>query len=473
MNLLGIDVGTTSLKAVLFDENGKCLAETNLDYTLITKGDFIEFDAMDYIRITRQAIDEIKKTAPIDAIAVDTQGETLILTDEAGNPTTNAIVWLDMRAVEEADEIRAHFGQEKLYTVTGQAETSAGWPACKLLWVQRHLPEVWAKTKRVFLLEDWILWALTGEFVTEPTIQSSSFYLDVHKRDWWKEMLDFINVDLSMMPKVLPSGTEIGSFEGARVCTGCFDQVAGAIGVGVINEDVISEMTGTAMAISVVTSDYPAYDPKSVIPTHLHAVPGKYVRLMWLSTAGMVLKWYRNAFAGDMSFKELDELAEKAGPGAEGLVMLPYFTGSVMPVYNPDAKGAFYGVTLAHGKGHFARAILEAVAFTLKDNLDCVGVKAHEIRITGGGAGSPLWSQIKADVTGARLCTLQEKESACLGTAILAGVGVGVYPSIEAACEKLVHTKKTYEPSGTDYTDPYNRYKKLDALLNNPKDKIK
>jgi len=152
--------------------------------------------------------------------------------------------------------------------------------------------------------------------------------------------------------------------------------------------------------------------------------------------------------------------------------MLPHLCGSTMPVYNPDARGAFWGITLAHGRGHFVRAILEAVAFTLKDDLDCIGAKCDEIRITGGGAGSPLWAQIKADVTGIRLSTLKEKESACLGTAIMAGVGCGVYPSMEEACRKIVQTKKTYSPGGTDYTAPYKQYKKLDQLLNNVEDKI-
>ena len=472
MNLLGIDVGTTSLKAVLFDEKGKALAGTNIDYTLDTRGDFVEFDAAEYVRIAREAIREIEKTAKIDAISIDTQGETMILTDEKGKPVMPAIVWLDNRAAEEADEIRAHFGQKRVYEVTGQAETSAGWPACKLLWVKRHLPEVWAKTKKIFLLEDWLLWALTGEFVTEPTIQSSTIYLDVTKKIWWKEMLDYIGVDGSMLPRIEESAVRVGSFEGAAVVTGALDQIAGAIGVGAIDEKVVSEMTGTIMAICVVTDKMPPYDPKSVIPCHLHALPGKYVSLLWSSTAGMALKWYRNNFAEGLSFRELDELAEKAGPGAEGLTMLPYLSGSIMPVYNPDARGCFWGATLAHGKGHFARAILEAVAFTLKDNLDCIGAKSDEIRITGGGAGSPLWAQIKADVTGTRLATLQEKESACLGTAILAGVGCGAFASVEAACAALVRTDKIYTPGGTDYTAAYAQYKKLDQLLNNPEVKI-
>ncbi len=472
MNFLGIDVGTTSLKAVCFDEKGNCLAGTNIDYTLDTRGDLVEFDAMEYIRITRQAIEEIRKTCKIDAISIDTQGETMILTDEEGTPVMPAIVWLDNRAVKEADEIAAHFGQEKIYNVTGQPETTGGWPGCKLLWVKRNMPETWAKVKKIFLLEDWLLWALSGEFVTEPTIQSSSIYLDIVKKDWWDEMLEYIGVDRSMLPRIAKSAEKVGKFGEIDVVTGALDQIAGAIGVGVVDENIVSEMTGTIMAICVVTDKIPAFDPNSKIPCHLHAIDNKFVSLLWSSTAGMALKWFRNSFGESFSFKELDELAEKAGPGAEGLTMLPHLCGSTMPVYNPDARGAFWGITLAHSRGHFVRAILEAVAFTLKDDLDCIGAKCDEVRITGGGAGSPLWAQIKADVTGLRLSTLKEKESACLGCAIMAGVGCGVYASIEEACKSIIQTKKTYSPCGTDYTVPYKQYKKLDQLLNNAEDKI-
>ena len=185
MNFLGLDIGTTSLKAVLYSDRGIRLDGVTKDYQLITRGDLVEFDPMEYIRLVQDAIDEIRKSHPIDAIGIDTQGETMILTDEKGVPTMPAIVWLDNRATREADKIAAHFGQETIFAVTGQPETTGGWPGCKLLWVKNNLPEVWERTRRVFLLEDWILWALTGEFVTEPTIQSSSIYLDVRSRSWW------------------------------------------------------------------------------------------------------------------------------------------------------------------------------------------------------------------------------------------------------------------------------------------------
>lgn len=472
MNLLGIDVGTTSLKACLFDESGKRLGDVTLDYALDTRGDLVEFDANQYVAIAKDAVSQIRKIAPIDAIAIDTQGETMILTDEAGTPLMPAIVWLDNRAVAEAEEIAARFSQKEVYETTGQAETVAAWPASKLLWVKKNRPDVWQKTRRVFLLEDWLIWSLTGEFVTEPTLQSSSLYLDIRTKTWWKEMLDFIGLDEKCLPKILPCGARCGAFDSIPVVTGALDQISGAIGVGVIDHDITSVMTGTTMAISVVEDAIPPFDKDSKVPCHLHALDGKYVRLLWSTTAGMALKWFRTGFAPELTFHELDGLAEKAGVGAAGLVMLPYLTGSTMPVYNPAARGTFWGLTMEHGVGHFARAIMEAVAFTLKDNLDYIDQKAGEIRITGGGASSPLWAQIQCDVTGSKLVTLSEKESACLGTAILAGVGLGVFNDIEDACKKLVSPKRVYTPSGDDYTAAYARYRKLNGLLNNPNDVI-
>ena len=226
-------------------------------------------------------------------------------------------------------------------------------------------------------------------------------------------------------------------------------------------------MTGTIMAICVMTDKMPEYNPDSIIPCHLHAVDGKYCLILWSSTAGMALKWFKNNFAENFSFRELDEISKDITPGCDGLTMLPYFTGSTMPKYNPDARAVFAGINLSHTRGHFARAIMEAIAFTLKQNLEYVGEDAiKEIRITGGGASSPLWASIKANVTGKVLKTLSESETACLGSALAAAVGVGDFATLKEAVDSVVKTSKTYEPSGDDYTEAYEKYNKLDKLLN-------
>lgn len=462
--LLGIDVGTTSLKAALFDENAVCVKSVTKDYTLETKGDRVEFESSEYVRLTKEAISEISKDFSIYALSIDTQCETLILTDEAGKPLRNAIVWLDNRAAEQAEKIKEHFGEKKVYEVTGQPEITATWPSSKLLWVKENEPDIFEKTKKVFLLEDYLLYALTGRFVTEPTLQSSTIYFDIKKKIWWDEMLDFIGADKSILPEIVPCGTVIGEYEGIKVVTGAIDQIAGAIGAGVIKKGIISEMTGTTMVVFVPSDSVPEYAPESKIPCHIN-YDGKYCLLAWTPTAGIALKWFKNNFCENFSFKELDGLAKDIAPGSAGLTFLPYLCGATMPKYNPNAKGALYGLTMEHTRGHFVRSILESVACMLKESLDYIKADCDEIRTMGGGAGSPLWCKIKADMTGKTLVTLENEETACLGSAILAGTATGVYESIEKACDIAVKKNKVYAPGGDDYTDCYNRYLELDKKL--------
>lgn len=465
MNFLGIDIGTTSLKAAAFSDKLEQLSQATVDYTLEASGVWAEFPAEKYWDITKEGIAKATEGLEIEALSVDTQCETLILTDEDGNPVRKAIVWVDNRADEEAKIIEEHFGRKKVYEITGQPEITATWPASKLLWVKRNEPEVWAKTKKIFLLEDYILYKMTGKFVTEKTLQSSTIYFDIKKGAWWDEMLDFIGVSSSMLPELYESGIKIGEYEGMTVVTGAMDQVAGGIGAGIIKKGIISEMTGTTMVLFVPTDEIPPFVENSIIPCHYN-YDGKYALVLWTSVAGMALKWFKNNFCeGYESFDELTALAEKIEPGANGLTMLPHLCGSTMPKYNPDAKGAFYGMTLEHTRAHFVRAIMEAISCMLKANLDYVNIEANEIRIMGGGAKSPLWNQIKADMTGKTLTTLKNKETACLGSAILAGVGCGYFSSVEDACA-MIETDQSFTPSGTDYTEVYANYNKYDDLLN-------
>ena len=472
---LGIDIGTTSLKAAVFNANGERLGLFSADYTLDTdsKTGYIEFDANKYVDMCKTAISKLtEECGKIDALSIDTQGETLIgetliLTDKQGIPLCNAVVWLDNRAESEAESIKAHFGNEKVYSVTGQPEITAGWPASKLLWFKNNKPEILFKAEKIFMLEDWILYNLTGNFVTEPTIQSSTIYYDVVNKKWWAEMLDYIGISESTLPELKESGEVVGEYQGIKVVSGMLDQIAGTIGAGVTDETRISEMTGTIMAICVMTDKLPPYNPNSIIPCHMHAINGKYCLILWSSTAGMALKWFKNQFCESFSFKELDDIAKDIAPGCDGLSMLPYFCGSTMPKYNPNARAVFSGINLSHTRAHFAKAIMEAIAFTLKQNLEYVGDKCiEEIRITGGGALSSLWSSIKSDVTGKILKSLTESETACLGTALIAAVGVGDFSDIKTAVGSAVRIKKEYAPSGADYTEAYKNYCELDKLMN-------
>lgn len=462
MNLMGIDVGTTSVKTAVFNEKLEMLNNSNIDYTLESHGDIVEFDSVKYWEIIEKELNSLE--IKVDALAIDTQCETLILTDDDGVPVRKAIVWLDNRATKEAEMIEKHFGRKKVYEITGQPEITATWPACKLLWVKNNEPDVWAKTKKVFLLEDYLLYKLTGEFVTEKTLQSSTIYFDINKSVWWKEMLDFIGLSEKMLPTLLDSGKLVGEYKGIKVVTGAMDQVSGAIGAGVIKNGIVSEMTGTTMVIFSPCDTVPEYKADSIVPCHYN-FNGKYCQLSWSSTAGMALKWFKNALCENYSFAELDGLAEQVPPGCDGLTFLPYLCGSTMPKYNPNARGSFTGLTTEHTRAHFVRSIMEAISATLKENLDYLNLDVSEIRAMGGGANSKLWCQMKADMTGKTLHTLSNKETACLGGAILAGVGTGVFSSVEEAAE-MISLKDTFNPKDTDYTSAFEKYKSVDKILN-------
>ncbi|MBO4853730.1 MAG: hypothetical protein J5482_01100 [Oscillospiraceae bacterium] len=462
--LLGVDVGTSALKAVLFDENGATVCSVTKEYTLHVSGDVVEYPAEGYWRLFKEALDEIRADYPVYALSIDTQCETMIVTDASGKPLCNAIVWLDNRAAAQAEELRARFGEKAVYEHTGQPEITATWPASKLLWLRQNRGEVWQKLDKVFLLEDYLLYRLTGRFVTERTLQSSSLYYDIRTGQWWDEMLDYLQLSPDHLPELLDSGVAVGTYEGITVVTGAMDQVAGAIGSGIVRQGGISEMTGTTMTVFVPVPEIPPYRAESKIPCHVN-YDGRYCLPMWSPTAGIALKWFKAQLCEGLDYDALNKLAAAVPPGCDDLTFLPYLSGSVMPRYNPAARGAFLGLTMAHTRGHMVRGIFESVAFMLREHLEYLGAEITEIRSTGGGANSPLWCQIKADVCGKTIVTLKNKETACLGSAILAGVGTGIFSSIEAASDRFTAVDRVYTPSGTDYTPFYQRFIAMEDQL--------
>ncbi len=462
-NLLGIDFGTTALKACLFDENGTRIATESAQYKLITKGEFVEFDAEEFFKIVENVIEKITDRYTVDALSVDTQGETLIVLDKAGKPLMNAIIWLDNRAEKQAKEMQAKFGFEKIYNITGQAEIPAGYPAPKIKWLKENAPEVFNNADKFLLLEDYILYRLTGKFYASRSLYSSSLLMNVHTGEYEDEILDYVGITKDQLPVLAESATVVGEYKGIKVCTSALDQIAGITGAGVIKEGLMSETTGTALAVCVVCSNFPPYYEGLNVSVY-YVRKGLYCLLMWAPTAGAVLEWYKNNFCENLSLKELDEMAEKVPNGCEGLIAIPHLCGTVVP-NNPRAKGVFFGVELKHTRAHFARAIMESVAYMIKEYVEFLGVDIDEIRSMGGGARSKLWCNIKGSVLNKRITTLKENETACLGSAIFAGVGINAFDSVESAVNSLVIKNLTYNPLESNYDELYKDYKEKEEKI--------
>ncbi len=457
-NLLGVDFGTTSLKACLFDENGKKLASESAQYKLITKGDFIEFDAEEFYQILKTVVDKIAKKFPIYAMSIDTQGETLIVLDKSGKPLMNAIIWLDNRANKEAEDMEKLFGLEKIYNLTGQAEIPAGYPAPKIKWLKNNMPEVFEKAGKFLLLEDYIIYRLTGEFCASKSLYSSSLLMNVHTGEYIEEILNYLEIEKNQLPTLKESGEVVGEYNGIKVATSALDQIAGITGAGVVDCGIMSETTGTALAVCALTKNFPPFYNGLKVSVY-YVKKGVYCLLMWAPTAGAMLEWFKRNFCENLNYEQINQLVENVPCGAEGLICIPHLCGTVMPNNLPNAKGVFFGMELKHEKGHFLRSIMESVAYMIREFVDFMKVDVSEIRSMGGGAKSKVWCEIKASTLNKNVVTLKENETACLGSAMFAGVGTGVYENIIKASNKLVATNLLYTPIYNEYENLYKDYK--------------
>jgi len=492
--LLGIDAGTTSVKSGLFSMDGQCLAVARQEYQLSTpRANWAELDPEIYWQAcvsTTQKVLQQTGAKDISAVSVSSQGETMVALDAYGKPVYPAIVWLDNRAEREAAFLAEKFADE-VYERTGIPEIIPTWTACKILWLKQNEPEAYSRVEKFMLVQDYLIYRLTGEYTTNDSVSCTSQYFDITKGRWWDAVLREIGINEKYLPRLVPPGEVIGNVSAeasaqtglsqtTMVVGGGMDQSVGAIGAGNIRTGVVSETTGAALTIQV-TIPSPDVDKHKVIPVYCHSVPGEYLFVPVCPTAGMAYKWFRDAFAeleivqakkeGIDSYDSLNALAADIPPGSDGLVMLPHLMGAYSPDPNPAARGTFTGFTLSHTRGHFARALLEGVAFLLKKNLEVLqnaGVVVSEIRSTGGGARSPLWNQIKSNVCGLPVVTLQNEDTALLGDAILAGVAAGVFHTVESGCEQMVALKDKIVPDfqAEDYVASYQRYCDLDQTLN-------
>jgi xylulokinase len=491
--ILSVDAGTTASKISLFDGNGNLVAISSQEYALITPTSLaVEIEAATLWKAFGTGVTDVLKKSKVDkheikTIGISAQGETLILIDKDGKPLRNAIVWLDNRAQQEAETLSSEFDDGGLsYKITGQVKIVPTWPASKILWIKRNEPDLFNKVFKYLLVEDYLIYRMTGRFVAEGSLLCSTVYWNINTRKWWTEMLQRLDITADQLPEIRESGeavgellpsaaSELGLSTRTIVATGALDQAAGATGVGNIQPGMFSENTGAALAICAPL-DKPLFDSQGRMPVHYFVKPATYMAHTF-TTGGMVLRWFRDNFCqqemqvgsatGIDPYDLLGQEAAKVPPGSEGLVMLPHLQGAMAPEANPKAKGVFYGFTLRHTKGHFARAIMEAVSCTVRRNmevLDDLGIQVREIRSLGGGARSRVWKQVEADITQKPVITTKNEEAACLGAAILAGKAVGMYKSIEDACNKMISIKERFEPNPANagiYESTYRHYIQL------------
>ncbi len=497
--LLGIDLGTTAIKAALFDDSGRRIGASTREYALLTPSpQVVEQEVGVYWQAFKDALAEVLagsgvQPRSIRALGISAQGETLITLDRQGRALGPAIVWMDNRAQAESDELAASLGNRQVHEVTGQVGMLPMWPASKVLWLRRNRPELFGRADKFLLIEDWFIHRLTGAFVAEGSLLCSTTWWDLRAKRYWPRMLGELGIGEQQLPEIVEPGQAIGPLrrEAAAelgldprtvVATGALDQACGALGVGNVRPGIFSECTGSNVAV-VAMVDRPRIDPLRQLPCFYYGLPDTYMMHAFSMTGGMVLRWFRDAFCaealreasapGTDPYELLTRQAAGVPAGAEGLVLLPHFQGAGLPESNPRARGVLYGLSLHHTRAHVIRAILESVALICRRMIDAVrdlGIEVREIRSLGGGAKSPLWCQIKADLTGLPVTTMRNTEdAACLGAAVLAGAAVGVWPSAAEALSRIVKVDRRFEPEPglrETYERLYADYRRLyDCLL--------
>jgi xylulokinase len=472
--VLGIDSSTTATKAILAEEDGgvRGVASASYDYE-IPQPQWTEQDPGLWWDGTIAAVRQVLGAtgvagAEIDAVGLTGQMHGSVLLDSGGEVVRPAILWNDQRTERECDEIRDLVGRDRLIQITGN-DALTGFTAPKLLWVQRHEPENWSRVRHVLLPKDYVRLRLTGDHAIDVADGSGTILFDLAKRTWSPDVLGALDLDPALFPPTFegPQVTGVVSPEAAQltglrpgtpVVAGGGDQSANAVGVGAVAPGVLALSLGTS-GVVFATTDGPSVEAGGRVHAFCHAVPGRWHMMGVMLSAAGSLRWLRDALAPNQTFDSLVEGAAQVPAGSEGLLFLPYLTGERTPHPDPLARGAFVGLTVSHDLRHLTRAVLEGVAFGLRDGLDLmIGsgmVRPDQVRASGGGTRSSLWRQILADVLEAEIATVPTEEGAAYGAALLAAVGAGWHASVEDATAAVVKVEPAAQPS--DDVDLYRR----------------
>ena len=485
--LLGIDLSTTGAKALLIDGKGGVVSSATTPLSLSTPHPlWSEQEPEDWWQATtssiQQALAAANLSAPgILAIGLTGQMHGLVLLDEQFEVLRPAILWNDQRCGEQCDEIRARVGPERLIQITGN-DALTGLTAPKILWVEQHEPEIYERVRHVLLPKDYLRYRLTGQLAMDKADGSGTMLFDLSRRDWSPEVLKALKIPLEWLSKTF-EGDEItgavtgeaaaatGLRAGTPVVAGGGDQSAQGIGVGAVRPGILAVTLGTSGVVFAAT-DSPLIEPRGRLHAFCHAVPDRWHLMGVMLSAAGSLQWYRDALAPQASFEEIVAEAANVPAGSEGLLFLPYLSGERTPHPDPLARGGWVGLTVRHRRGHLTRAVLEGVAFGLKDIfalMQGAGLgPIDQVRVSGGGAKSTLWRQIVADILGVELVTVNTTEGAAYGAALLAGVAAGAWPDTAAACTQTIRIMERVVPEEKNvdcYRRMYEQYQTLYPAL--------
>ncbi|MBN1303247.1 MAG: xylulokinase [Anaerolineales bacterium] len=463
---IGIDSSTTATKALLADARGEVIAVAATEYPFETpKPLWSEQDPALWWDGACKSIRAVLEKAGVpgeDVAAIGLTGQMhgLVLLDETGRVLRPAILWNDQRTQAQCDQIHERIGIENFIRITGN-KSLTGFTASKVLWVRQHEPDVYAKVRHILLPKDYVRFCMTGEYAMDKADGAGTVLMDLKNRTWSEEILEKLEIPQDWMPP-LYEGTQItgaitaeaaqatGLKVGAPVVAGGGDQAAQAVGVGAVKEGIVALTLGTS-GVVFATTNSAFIEPEGRLHAFCHSVPGKWHLMGVMLSAAGSLRWYHDTFAPDLDYDTLLAPAADIPAGSDGLIFLPYLTGERTPHPDPLARGAFVGITVRHEKAHFTRAVLEGVAFGLKDSFDLMKTAGlsniDQVRVSGGGARSKLWQQILADVFNAELVTVNTTEGAAYGAALLAGVGAGTWSSVDEACQQSIRITGTVKPS--------------------------
>src|SRR5579862_190450 len=491
--MMGIDVGTTGTRAIIVRPDGHVVAAALADHQpmRMEQPGWAEQDPEDWwqaaVSAVRGALNQAElKGSDIAAVGLSGQMHGVVLLDNTRAVLRPSLIWCDQRSQSQCDWITNKVGAARLIQLTSNPALT-GFSAPKMLWVRDHEPKVYERVAHFLLPKDFVRFRLTGEFATDVSDASGTLLFDVTHRRWSNEMLAALEMDANILPRAFESPEFTGKISretalvtglaaGTPVVAGAGDQAASAVGNGIVLPGLTSATLGTSGVIFSYT-DKPKLDPRGRIHTFCHAVPGKWHVMGVTQGAGLSLRWFRDQFGNSEAwyarqlgvdvYDLIIQEAEKIAPGSDGLLFLPYLMGERTPHLDAQARGMWFGLTASHTRGHLIRAILEGVAFSLRDSLEIfqeLNIPVSQIRASGGGSRNALWRQIQADIYGKDLVTLRESEGSAYGAALLAGVGGGIYRSVEEAAKEAIQIRESVLPDRENmqrYDQLYQVYRKL------------